>query len=60
MSEFQHGIGAGDSQRVKIFNGKDFHLWKFQFLIQATIKDIVGFLDGSASMPNEGSSMEDM
>ena len=48
------GIKADSLQsRVKIFTGKDFHLWKFQFLTYAEVREVEGYFNGSEPKPGE-------
>ena len=45
--------------RVKIFTGKDFHLWKFQFLTYAEVREVEGYFNGSEPKPGEDASEEE-
>ena len=59
MNEDQDGIRAGTVHKVKMFTGKDFHLWKFQFMTYAENREVDGFLDGSEKKPEEDASLEE-
>ena len=59
MNEEQDGIRAGTVHKVKMFTGKDFHLWKFQFMTYAENREVDGFLDGSEKKPEEDASLEE-
>jgi hypothetical protein len=59
MAEIQDGIGAGGSHKVKMFVGRDFHLWKFQFLTYAEFRDVNGYFDGSEVKPSEEAPEEE-
>ncbi len=55
------GIRAGDTLgRVKVFAGKDFHLWKFLFLTYAEAEEVVGYFDRTEVKPIEGASTEEL
>ena len=59
-SEILDGIRAeGSLGRVKVFTGKDFHLWKFQFLTYAEVREVEGYFDGSITKPGEYASEEE-
>ena len=52
MAENQDGIGAGTStHKVKMFTGRDFHLWKFQFLTYAESHDVKDYYEGTIEKP---------
>ena len=54
------GIRADSLQsRVKIFTGKDFHLWKFQFLTYAEVREVEGYFNGSEPKPGEDATEEE-
>ena len=54
------GIKAdGLQSRVKVFTGKDFHLWKFQFLTYAEVREVEGYFDGSIAKPGEDASEDE-
>ena len=54
------GIRAdGLQSRVKVFTGKDFHLWKFQFLTYAEVREVEGYFDGSIAKPGEDASEDE-
>ena len=59
MSDDQDGIRAGSVHKVKMFTGKDFHLWKFQFMTYAENREVDGFLDGSEKKPEEDASVDE-
>ena len=59
-SEILDGIRAeGSLGRAKVFTGKDFHLWKFQFLTFAEVREVDGYFDGSVTKPGEDASEEE-
>ena len=59
MSDDQDGIRAGSVHKVKMFTGKDFHLWRFQFMTYAENREVDGFLDGSEKKPEEDASVDE-
>jgi len=59
MSDSQHGIGAGGGDKVKVFSGRDFHLWKFQLLAFAEYREVDEFILGIDSKPGEGATLEE-
>jgi hypothetical protein len=54
------GIRADSLQsRVKIFTGKDFHLWKFQFLTYAEVREVDGYFNGREPKPGDDATEEE-
>jgi len=60
MSDSQHGIGAGGGgDKVKVFSGRDFHLWKFQLLAFAEYREVDEFILGIELKPGDDASVEE-
>ena len=59
MSDVRDGMRAGSAHKVKMFTGKDFHLWKFQFMMYAKNREVDGFLNGTEVKPVDEATIEE-